>query len=342
MLKLKSVLILLILLPFTILLSTPVTDSLLTNLKNSTGIDKAIIYLDMASLSNVYNTEERINYCKSAHKIAVELNNHDLLVNVLNLEASIYKQDDDIENYSATLQELIKIQKINFHSEMESYKKQISKQIYIRNAFMIGFLIFLNIAFVIFARYRLKTSDQISLEKANKKLNELSRKDPLTGVSNRRGILEKIEYEKIRFERNKNTFCLVMGDIDHFKSVNDTYGHECGDYILIELVNTIISGLRKQDVVSRWGGEEFIILLPETQLTGGEVAAEKIRRKIAQNKFVYQDKTIPITITFGVSEFALDKTIEDCVKEADTALYKGKKQGRNRVEVFDPNNVLIG
>lgn len=133
-----------------------------------------------------------------------------------------------------------------------------------------------------------------------------------------------------------------MGDIDNFKSVNDNHGHECGDYILKALVNTIISGLRKQDIVGRWGGEEFILLLPETNLAGGEIAAEKIRKIIYQNKFIYNNKVIPISITFGVSEYSSGKDIDSCIKEADSALYKGKGKGKNRVEIFNPEDILIG
>ncbi|MEA2097131.1 MAG: GGDEF domain-containing protein [Candidatus Cloacimonadota bacterium] len=313
-----------------------------SSLSKLEGIEKAKILYKLASYTDSIEATEKIEYCAQAKSIVSDLNNYKLLSDILFLESMIYKETNDLKKYSSSIEEYIKVYKRITQLKMEKSKMQISKQIIIRNSFMIGFLIFLNIAFVIFARYRLKTADHFKLEKANIQLEELSRKDPLTSISNRRDILKKIEYETLRFERNKRAFCLVMGDIDHFKSVNDNHGHECGDYILKALVNTIISGLRKQDIVGRWGGEEFILLLPETNLAGGEIAAEKIRKKIDQNKFIYNNKVIPISITFGVSEYSNGKDIESCIKEADTALYRGKSKGRNRVEIFNPKDVLIG
>lgn len=317
-------------------------EFLRSSLDDATDIERSNIYYKLASQTDSLEISERLNYCKQAKNIAIKLDNSDLLFDILSLESEIYKEASDINNYSSSIQEYIEIYKKKSSIEMENSKKQITKQIIIRNSFMIGFIIFLNIAFIIFARYRLKTLDHIKLEKANVRLEKISRKDPLTNISNRRDILEKIEYETIRFERNKKSFCIVMGDIDHFKSVNDTYGHECGDYVLKELVNAIVASIRKQDIVGRWGGEEFILLLPETQIDGGKVAAEKIRRKIAHKEFIYNNKRIPITITFGISEYSNDKDIDGCIKEADTALYKGKNKGRNRVEVFNPREILIG
>lgn len=334
--------ILLISIIFFNLFSTDIIAELKSSLNNTTGIKKADILYKLASNTDSLETIQKIEYCSQAKKIALDYNNLKLLSDILFLESMIYKEANDFKKYSLSIEEYFNVYKKITRLEMERSKMQISKQILIRNSFMIGFLIFLNIAFVIFARYRLKTADHFKLEKANIQLEELSRKDPLTSISNRRDILEKIEYETLRFERNKKTFCLIMGDIDHFKSVNDKYGHECGDYVLKVLVDTIVSGLRKQDIVGRWGGEEFILLLPETIIEGGKVAAEKIRRKIEQNKFIYNDNIIPISITFGVSEYSNDKSVDGCIKEADTALYRGKSKGRNRVEIYRPRDVLIG
>jgi diguanylate cyclase (GGDEF)-like protein len=317
-------------------------EFLRSSLDDATDIERSNIFFKLASQTDSIEISERLNYCIQAKSIALKLDNSELLFDILSLESKIHKEANDIENYSISIQEYLNMCEKISSLDMENSKKQITKQIIIRNSFMIGFIIFLNIAFIIFARYRLKTVDHMKLEKANVRLEEISRKDPLTNISNRRDILEKIEYETLRFERNKKTFCLVMGDIDHFKAVNDRYGHECGDHVLRELVETIITGLRKQDIVGRWGGEEFILLLPETLINGGKVAAEKIRRKIAQKEFIYNNKIIPVTITFGVSEYSIEKDIDECIKEADTALYKGKNKGRNRVELFNPKEILIG
>ncbi|MGE5340742.1 MAG: diguanylate cyclase [Candidatus Omnitrophota bacterium] len=180
------------------------------------------------------------------------------------------------------------------------------------------------------------------LVKKNKELLEIQEKlelaartDPLTQLSNRRDMLEKIESERIRFERSGKTFALVMGDIDDFKGVNDKYGHGCGDFILIETAEIMRSLLRKQDIASRWGGEEFLLLLPETNAEGGRILAEKIRDAIANHGYKYNDLMFSITLTFGVADFGPDHNlgIYDCIKRADSMLYEGKNTGKNCVRV---------
>ncbi len=313
-----------------------------SSLNETNGVEKAIILYKFALQSDSLETKEKIDCCSQAKKIALDIGDNELLLNILLLESNLYKESIDIEKYYSTIEEYIELYKTITKLKIEKDRDQISKQILIRNSFMVGFLIFFNIAFVVFARYRLKISEHIKLEKVNKQLEEISRKDPLISISNRRDIIDKINYETIRFERNQKTFSLVMGDIDHFKSVNDRYGHDCGDYILKALADTIVSTIRKQDIVGRWGGEEFILLLPETNIEGGKITAEKVRIRIEQNNFKYNNKIIPVTITFGVSEHSYNKDIDVCIKEADIALYKGKNNGRNRVEVFNPNEILIG
>jgi len=258
------------------------------------------------------------------------------------LESNLYKETADLESYSLSIKKYFELYEKTTELKIENSKKQISKSVKNRNLLIIGFIVLLNITFIFILRMRLKTAEHIRLEKTNKQFEELSRKDPLTSISNRRDILEKIFYESIRVERNQKTFSLAICDIDHFKSVNDKYGHECGDYILKKIADTIVSSLRKQDIVARWGGEEFILLLPETNLEGGGIVAEKVRKTISQYEFRYNNKIILISITFGVSEYSIDKSIDGCIKEADKALYRGKNNGRNRVEMFDPQDILIG
>lgn len=324
------------------LFATDNNSNLSSPLSEKEVYDKAKILYQIASQSDSLETPEKIEYCLQAKKIAFDFEDKELLFDILLLESSLYKEILDIEKYSSSIEEYIELYKKTNKLTIESNKDQISKQIRIRNSFMIGFLILLNIAFVVLARYHLKTNNQIKLEKANKQLEVISRKDPLTSISNRRDILEKTNYEAIRYERNKKAFSLVMGDIDHFKLVNDEHGHDCGDYVLKKIADTIVSSIRKQDIVGRWGGEEFLLLLPETSLEGGRITAEKVRRRIEQSNFDYNDKIINVSITFGVSEYSNDKGVELCIKEADTALYKGKSTGRNRVEVFNPKDILIG
>ena len=313
-----------------------------SSLPEATGLQNAKILYTLATRPDSLETSERIDFCIQAEKIAMDFENNELLLDVLLLESNLYKETTDFKNYSLSIEKYYNLYEKMTELKIENNKKQLSKQVTIRNLFMIGFIFLLNIAFIGFIRYRHKKADQIKLEKTKIQLEELSRKDSLTTISNRRDILEKISYETLRVERNKKTFSLVMCDIDHFKSVNDKYGHECGDYILKKIADTIVSSLRKQDIVARWGGEEFILLLPETNLEGGRIVAEKVRKIISNFEFKYNNKIILVNLTFGVSEYSIDKNIDGCIKEADKALYHGKNNGRNRVEVFNPKDILIG
>ncbi len=176
-----------------------------------------------------------------------------------------------------------------------------------------------------------------SLVKLSKKLDQMARTDFLTGLSNRRAALRKIQDEKIRYKRARKPFVLVLIDIDDFKDVNDTYGHDVGDEVLKRFSILFEASVREQDFVSRWGGEEFLILLPDTDIKGGEILSEKIRKRIADIKIQIGDKTYySLTITLGLSVYDdTDKTIEQLLKEVDLALYKGKKEGKNRSVVFN-------
>ncbi|MCD4796303.1 MAG: GGDEF domain-containing protein, partial [Candidatus Cloacimonetes bacterium] len=213
----------------------------------------------------------------------------------------------------------------------ENEKDQVSRQIIFRNTFMIASLILLNIVFIFFNRYRTKLQAHKELEEAHDKLEQIASKDPLTNLSNRRDMKEKIMYEKSRFERSEKPFVIIMSDIDFFKQVNDEYGHDCGDYVLKTISDIFLESIRKQDIVGRWGGEEFILLLPETNLKGGKIVAEKIRKKIYKTEFKYQKNKIPVRMTFGVTIIKPFQEINDCIIEADKALYDGKRNGRNRV-----------
>jgi diguanylate cyclase (GGDEF)-like protein/PAS domain S-box-containing protein len=171
----------------------------------------------------------------------------------------------------------------------------------------------------------------LELEKAKRELYHLSRTDPLTKLPNRRDILEKIQYEVFRFERSKEPFTLIIGDIDDFKKVNDIYGHNAGDYVLETIAEIMQKSLRKQDSLSRWGGEEFLFMLPGTDLSGGKKVAENILQNINDFAYTFEDINLDVTMTLGVSLFDEIMSIDECIKKADDALYKGKKSGKNCV-----------
>jgi len=171
------------------------------------------------------------------------------------------------------------------------------------------------------------------LTQAKEQLEHAARTDALTQLANRRGILERFDEEKYRFDRNQRSFSMLMGDIDDFKQINDTYGHNCGDYALITISGIMQDQVRKQDLVGRWGGEEFLLLLPETDSGGGFTTADKIRETIALHPFIYNNTPLSIQITFGVCTYGKSclGDIDNCIRVLDNALYQGKAKGKNCV-----------
>ena len=165
-----------------------------------------------------------------------------------------------------------------------------------------------------------------------RELELLSKTDPLTGLYIRRHIIEKMEEEFTRYMRYGKRFSLMIIDIDFFKKVNDAYGHNCGDYILIAVSDLLKLLLRQQDCLARWGGEEFLVLLPETVAANAIVLAERLRSSVEAMVFEYKDDKINITMTFGIAESGSESSVDDIIMKADNALYEGKRRGRNRVE----------
>lgn len=156
--------------------------------------------------------------------------------------------------------------------------------------------------------------------------------DSLTGINNRSRMEEMINHHLIQHQRYGNPFAIIMFDIDHFKQVNDTYGHDVGDQVLRTLVLCAGGVLRESDLLARWGGEEFMVLVPAAQLQDGCRVAEKLRLAISNSPF---PKGLPITASFGVTEAFKDATIRSLVIQADSALYRAKNHGRNRVCHWD-------
>ncbi|MBP7866671.1 MAG: GGDEF domain-containing protein [Acidobacteria bacterium] len=196
------------------------------------------------------------------------------------------------------------------------------------------------LVFLVLNRYRRKAHDARTisrinreLEEANRKLETAARTDPLTGLFNRRYIQEAAQKEIGRFQRHQHPFAVVIGDIDHFKEFNDRHGHACGDHVLKEIARTMRRFLRKQDLAGRWGGEEFIWLLPETDREGAAAVAERFRGEIESMACSFQEQDLKVTMTLGVAPFEADSDFEGCVRRADEALYRGKQAGRNQVAV---------
>jgi diguanylate cyclase (GGDEF)-like protein len=171
------------------------------------------------------------------------------------------------------------------------------------------------------------------LDEANQELAKAARIDPLTGVMNRRGFQAEAEVEIKRFFRHDRSFALVLADIDNFKSFNDCFGHACGDQVLNRIADTLSSSVREVDRVARWGGEEFILLLPETESQGASVLAEKLREHIAQEQFEVEGGSLTMTMTFGISVHRKGETLETTIARAKIALDHGKQGGRNKVMI---------
>lgn len=175
----------------------------------------------------------------------------------------------------------------------------------------------------------------IKLKEAYEQLKIVAKTDPLTGLINRREMIERIEYEMVIYERSKVNFTLIIGDIDFFKKVNDTYGHECGDKVLASISRIFTKNTRKQDSVGRWGGEEFLFLLPNTNQEQGAVLAEKLRTVIERTGFYKENIKLSLTITFGVCSIKAGQSVNELISDADKALYEGKRRGRNCVVVVE-------
>jgi len=164
-----------------------------------------------------------------------------------------------------------------------------------------------------------------------KRIEEISITDKLTEIFNRSKLDEALHEEFERFNRYENEFSLILFDIDHFKSVNDNYGHLTGDYVLKTLAGIVKEHIRNIDILGRWGGEEFLIISPNTDISGAETLAEHIRETIEEYSF---DEVNKITCSFGVASIKNAEDTDDLLKKVDTVLYESKENGRNRVTVY--------
>ena len=168
---------------------------------------------------------------------------------------------------------------------------------------------------------------------AMEQIRELVNVDSLTGVYNRRRLFEVIHEESSRYSRSPGSFSICLLDIDHFKQVNDTYGHQAGDIILKAVAQGVAGDLRTIDCFGRYGGEEFLIVLPQTPLDGARIKAERVLARVASLKFPLIGDGFQITVSIGVAEYHNDETTDDTLQRADKALYEAKDAGRNVVRV---------
>jgi diguanylate cyclase (GGDEF)-like protein len=171
-----------------------------------------------------------------------------------------------------------------------------------------------------------RTTDETADE-----LRKIAAVDGMTGLFNRRHFdaLASAEWERSR--RHRRPLSVLMVDIDGFKSINDRYGHHVGDRVIVQIANACRDHRRPSDVVARLGGEEFALLLPETDLEAAVIVAERLRDVISRNVLAVPDANIAVTVSIGASTARAGKTLDDILNEADKALYEAKGAGRNRV-----------
>ncbi len=157
--------------------------------------------------------------------------------------------------------------------------------------------------------------------------------DKLTYTWSREIFLDLLNKEFLKASRTKEVFSLVFFDIDYFKKVNDTYGHDAGDYILKELTKLVKDELRVYDTIGRWGGEEFLILLSQSNIKEAYEIIKRIKDKIQNNIFIYESNNISLTCSFGICEFNKNLTISQMISKSDKLMYIAKNNGRNKIEV---------
>ncbi len=189
-----------------------------------------------------------------------------------------------------------------------------------------------SIVFVAAMAYLMEWSRMLAeqaTEKATASLQQLVRTDELTGVYNRRGIKQRIQLELHRVARDKSELSVVLCDVDLFKRINDRYGHDTGDLALKRIAEILSSTVRVTDVVGRWGGEEFLILLPNTRLEEGFQLIERVRETIAAESLELNGHVLEMSISCGICSTRFSSRFEDLIKAADVSLYEAKEQGRN-------------
>ena len=167
--------------------------------------------------------------------------------------------------------------------------------------------------------------------RAEKRLHELATRDPLTGLFNRRHFQSMSDHAVAHARRAEEGVAIVIADIDLFKHVNDAHGHDAGDKVLVRVSELMHQVFRDQDILARWGGEEFLMLLPDTDADGAAAAAERLRRAAEAATVTHGSKTIRFTVSLGATTLRTDETIADALGRADRALYASKAEGRNRV-----------
>ncbi|MFQ5509776.1 MAG: diguanylate cyclase [Leptospirillia bacterium] len=253
-------------------------------------------------------------------------------------EADRYR-DDDLKVINGEMEKL-ELEEVSERSDGTHWVQTTKRPLKDASGEIVG-------VFCCFSDITRQKRDQIEREKLIEELNALKDKleieattDPLSGLLNRRGMDRELDREKRRVVRGAPPFSLVLCDIDHFKSINDTFGHDVGDEVIAKVAHTFQEICRASDSVARWGGEEFLVLLPDTTPDGAAILAEKLRAAVESLDWTFDRK---VTMSFGVSKSdSSQPDIEDCVQRADECLYRAKTAGRNQVVVSVSDEASAG
>lgn len=192
-------------------------------------------------------------------------------------------------------------------------------------------IVFSGLAVIMYNYRFLVIRSEHTLKEKNKSLDLLAKTDQLTGLYNRRYMIDLIEERIHRYYQSREPFVVAIADIDNYKVINDSYGHECGDLALKAIVQRFSKVIRHNDIVARWGGEEFLFLLTNTDLHGGVLALEKVRQAIENTTITCNGLNFTVTLTIGLAEYKDNWGIRDLLRLADECMYKGKKSGKNCV-----------
>jgi diguanylate cyclase (GGDEF)-like protein len=234
-------------------------------------------------------------------------------VQVLNKRAGAFTADDEALLTALASQAAIALENADLYTRLKDLNAMLEEKVEERTADLVA------------------ANERLSV--LNRELEQLSITDGLTQVFNRRFFMERIRQEVKRVHRYGSSVSLLMIDIDHFKKVNDTYGHLAGDAVLAGIAGVIRRKLRETDVLARYGGEEFVLLTTPMDGNGAAALAERLRALVEESEFSFEGKRIRVTISVGVSSWdpSMEENFDDLVRLADDALYGAKEEGRNRV-----------
>ncbi len=226
------------------------------------------------------------------------------------------------------------------HAPVVQLEQQILNVLYYGNSMVF----MLTLAFLSYYFSKATHISEEKLQDSYKKIDRLARTDHLTRLSNRRDMNDRLQEVAKVASITGNPFVIIIADIDNFKIFNDEFGHDCGDFIICSIAMELKKRMRHSDSVGRWGGEEFMMVMQDTAIEDARQIVENIRAAISEKEFLHQGRSHRVTLTFGLSECRDAEAIQQGIIAADMALYRGKREGKNRVECSDlvsPERILL-